>query len=123
MWDKAMENTDGELLGSLFAEHGELMLENMESIVGRDAITDVFAAGFETNNFTGWSADYTVFDVHEESAYVIGDFDIDVYPYDGRPPIQTVGRAVWFWKRQPDGVWKIAHAISARRGKSVPITT
>ena len=119
MWDKAMNNADAELLGSLFAEDGEVMFERMESIIGRETITEVFRAAFEASDFTRWTAEYTVFEVHEQAAYVIGNFDVPVYHYDERAPVHTIGRAVWFWKRHPDGVWRISHAISARRGKTI----
>lgn len=92
MWDKGMNEVDAELIGSLFAENGELMLENSESILGRAAITEVATAGFEANNRTGWSERYCAIEVHGRSASVIGDFDFEVHLYDERPSVRHLGR-------------------------------
>ena len=120
-FDRGFIEGDAEAIGSLFAEDGEAMFDRMETVIGRDLITKALSAAFESSDFVGWTTDWFVFDVHPGHAYVIGDFDVEVHPYDSRPPVRMIGRGVLVWRQSPNGLWKITHAISARRGETLPL--
>jgi ketosteroid isomerase-like protein len=60
----------------------------------------------------------SAFTSHAQDVTVLGDTAIDrfgfvmkIAPRDGGPAIRDEGKCLWVWRREADGVWRLATAI------------
>lgn len=113
--DRAKVAGDARLAGEYFAEDAEMLWDRHEAVVGRAAIVEVYASIFEWADYSQWTGEYKVVDVFENHAYVLGTFDELIRPYDGSNPIRVLGRAVQFWRKEPDGSWLVVFGLTGRR--------
>lgn len=66
----------------------------------------------------GFAAAQSVFFVFPEELEIMGDIAIDQHrwvldsmPRRGGRPVHDEGKGIWIWRRQADGIWKVARAI------------
>ena len=108
-WESAFNRGDHVVMAASYAEDARLIAAHMQTIVGRSHI-----AAFWQEACEGGKAIHlrrTVHteqaDVSEHHAYLYGAVTLMVA---GRSPVFV--RFVTVWKREPDGVWRIAIDIS-----------
>lgn len=118
--DRAWRDGLAAELGDLFAEDAYQLLNNMEAVVGRDAIQRDFAqlaAAFDTS---AYAPRYDIIDVHDDHAYVLGSFDEALRPRAGGPGTRVQGRLVLFWRREADGRWQVVRFLTGRSAPDEP---
>ena len=83
---------------------------NRPAIRGLDANQTVWRNGF--------AAAKSIYYIFPEELEMLGDVAIDRHrwvldsmPRRGGRPVHDEGNGVWIWRRQKDGVWKVARAI------------
>jgi ketosteroid isomerase-like protein len=110
-WLDAMKANDAEALGRLVTEDARLMPPHQQSVVGRQAVINWFAAVVK-------QARTTAIGVTEREVIVAGDLAIERGAFTwklnatvGGSPIDDEGSFLAIWKQQPDGSWKLAQNI------------
>lgn len=113
-FDRAIIEGRTDELGALFADDARLLLHYQPDIVGRRAITQAWRETFAAVDTSAWKPNYDTVQVHTDSAYVLGSFTEILRPRDGGTGLAVAGRTVLFWRREPDGQWRITRALSSR---------
>jgi ketosteroid isomerase-like protein len=113
-FDHAFMEGRAEEVGGLFADDGQLLLHQQPAIVGRQAVTEAFRETFAGFDTSAYRPNYDTVEVHTDRAYVLGSFTEVLRPREGGPGLRVAGRLVFFWRRGPDGGWRITHALSSR---------
>lgn len=79
-------------------------------MVGREQAEAFWREGFAIAKST--------FTSHAQDLTVSGDWAVDRFgfvmtidPHDGSPTVRDEGKCVWVWRRDDDGVWRVASAI------------
>jgi ketosteroid isomerase-like protein len=114
-FDRAFIEGRAEEVGTLFADDGQLLLHHQPAIVGRQAVSEAFRETFAAFDTSAYKPTYDTVDVHTDCAYVLGSFTEVLWPREGGAPgLQVAGRVVLFWRREPDGEWRITYALTSR---------
>ena len=113
-FDRAFIEGRADELGALFADDGKLLLHHQPAIVGRQSITEAFRETFAAFDTSAYEPTYETVEVHTDSAYVLGSFTEVLRPRAGGPGLAVAGRIVLFWRREPDGRWRVTRALTSR---------
>ncbi len=101
---------DLEAMADFLTEDHIGMPPGRPGMSGREEAKAFWRQGFSMadSSFTSRSQDVTM----------AGDFAIDrfhwdmtISPHDGSAGIKDTGKCVWIWRREGDGVWRLATAI------------
>ena len=108
--DRALMTNDPVAAARCFTENAILGESGMADVVGRDAIRDFLAAANQKRSVTHHR-------VTRDELILAGDRAIEVARFEetkawpDRPPVNEWGRVVSFWRREPDGVWRIERLV------------
>jgi ketosteroid isomerase-like protein len=86
----------------------------------KEAIRAHFDWIFDHFDTSAYAPRYDIIDVHGDQAYILASFDEVLRPKDGHPGIRIHGRAVHFWRRDPDGAWRVLRLLTARSAPEEP---
>jgi uncharacterized protein (TIGR02246 family) len=118
--DRAWRDGLAEEFGDLLAEDAVQLLNNQEAVVGREAIKQGFARTAAAFDLSNYAPEYDLIDVHGDHAYVLGSFDEVLRPGTGGPGRRVQGRLVVFWRREPNGRWRIVRFLTGRSAPDEP---
>ena len=113
-FDRAFIEGRANELGALFADDAQLLLHLQPAIVGRQPITETFRETFAAFDTSAYEPTYETVEVHTDNAYVLASFTEVLRPREGGPGLAVVGRVVLFWRRGPDGVWRVTRVLTSR---------
>jgi ketosteroid isomerase-like protein len=113
-FDRAFIEGRAEELGALFADDAQLLLHNQRTIVGQQSITEAFRETFAAFDTSAYEPTYETVEVHTDNAYVLASFTEVLRSREGGPGLAVVGRVVLFWRRGPDGVWRVTRVLTSR---------
>ncbi len=113
-FDRAFIEGHTEELSTLFANDAQLLLHHQPAIVGRQAITEAWRETFADFDTSAYAPSYETVEVHTDRAYVLGSFTEVLRPRDGGPGLRVIGRIVLFWRREPDGRWRVTRVLTSR---------
>ena len=117
-FDAAFRADRGADVATFFTHDARLQWPEMEDIVGREAIQRAFADFTTAVHTISWQPSYQVVDVHGHRAYLLGRF-VEVRQVRETGEVERVlGRIVYFCRRESDGAWRIAHAMTSRYGET-----
>ncbi len=108
--DQALMGPDPALVASHFTEDGVLGESGMADLVGRVAIRDFLAKANGVRTVTFHKLFRDELELFGDRAIELGRFD-ETKVKPGQPPIQERGRTVTYWRREPDGAWRIARLV------------
>jgi ketosteroid isomerase-like protein len=111
--DAAFAAGDAAAFGALLADDTQVMWNDRETIVGRQAVHDAFAGLFSAVDTSEWRPDHHTIEVYADGAYVMSDFIETLRPADGGHAVRVRGRAVFFWRRTEIG-WRLTRLLTAR---------
>lgn len=107
----AFNKGDGATVGAFYVENARVLPPNSPPVSGKSNIQD-FWQGFIDS--TVWR-EFQLHVLHVESqdglAYEVGSYALEFQPQGDNAPIADTGKYVVVWKRQGDGLWKIAADI------------
>jgi ketosteroid isomerase-like protein len=119
-FDRAFAEGRPEEFSAFFADDAQLLLNNLETVIGGEAIGALFAGAFEAFDYSAYEVQYDIIDVHGDQAYVLGSYDELICPWDGGAGTRVDGRIVYFWRAESDGTWKVVRALTARSAPDQP---
>jgi ketosteroid isomerase-like protein len=106
----AVNSSDADRCSAVWAADGVLMPPHRPSVHGHDAIVEYFRNLFSRNKFR--------FTFTSSQIHVAGDTATErvtyaaiIWPGDDAPPIEDVGKGLHVYRRQPNGLWKLAYDI------------
>jgi uncharacterized protein (TIGR02246 family) len=108
--DRALASPDAAAVASHFTEDGVLGESGMADVVGRAAIADFLGAANQKRRVTHH-------ELTRDELIVLGDRAIErarfaeIKQLPGQAPVHEWGRVVTFWKREPDGAWRIERLV------------
>jgi uncharacterized protein (TIGR02246 family) len=106
-----LRTNDATKIVSFWTEDGTLINKTAPTLAGRTTMEQVLKGVFATARISKVTLDRDDLSVSGDLAYVIGRFDEVIQPAKGEQ-IASRGRAIYIWKRQPDGAWKIARVVA-----------
>ena len=86
------------------------MPPNRPRQIGRDAAEAFWREGFEVAE-SSFSSNNQAIEITGDTAVDVFDFVMTIKPRDGSPTIEDHGKCVWVWRRDADGMWRVASAI------------
>jgi uncharacterized protein (TIGR02246 family) len=111
IWTEAAKASDAAKIASVYCDDIVLMPPNETSLYGRSEATEWWEEYFE--NFK-----VTVLNGTERDVRIIGDQAIELWTYmvaidpvRGGDRIRDDGRSLTVWKREQDGIWRVAETI------------
>ena len=113
-FDRAFIEGHAEELGALFADDAQLLLHYQPAIVGRQAVTEAWRETFAAFDTSAYEPTYETVEVHTDNAYVLASFTEVLRSREGGPGLAVAGRIVLFWRREPDGVWRVTRVLTWR---------
>lgn len=117
-YDAAFAADDADAVAQLFAADARLMWPEEEDIVGREAIRQAFGEFVETFHTVSWAPGYQVVDESGGRAFLLGRF-VELRRVRRTGELERVpGRIVLVCRREPDGQWRITHAMTSRYGET-----
>lgn len=108
--DRALVDGTPEVAAALFTKDAVLGESGIADVVGRDAIAGFLARGGQVRAVTFHA-------VHRDELIVMGNRAIEFAWFEetkvphGGVPIQERGRLATDWRREADGVWRIARLV------------
>jgi uncharacterized protein (TIGR02246 family) len=104
----AFKAADAAAAAAFYEDNATSMPPNMEPETGRAAIQEGFTGLFKqvgkVNDFTAKTKDLDTFSDH---AIEIGSYEMNFTPTGAKEPMKDHGSFVNYWRKQPDGSWKI----------------
>lgn len=112
-WSKVAGSKDVEKTISYYSDDAVLMLPNLPTLTGKEAIRTLWKEMFASQTFSGgWKTTKVEVARSGDLAYVMGDYEF-TETESGRP-MTDKGKYLQVWKKQPDGSWKCsAHMFSS----------
>jgi len=107
----AVRSSDAKKIIAWWTDDGIFIEKNQPTVVGSSVMESQMAAVLRTMRITRVTLERVDLSVSGDLAYVIGNFDEVVQPPTGNP-VSSTGRAIYIWKRQADGGWKIARLLA-----------
>jgi ketosteroid isomerase-like protein len=99
-------------MASAYTADAKLFAEGAPAVEGRPAIEEFWKEGSERGRIAGMKR---FIEIHEaRSSGDLGYSQSTVTLQIGSHPDKIVIRDVCVWRREPDGIWRIAHDISNR---------
>jgi ketosteroid isomerase-like protein len=109
--DRALVGPDPDAIARHFTEDAVLGESGMEDVIGRAKIRDFLAAGNRVRTVTHHRLFRDELIVVGDRAVELGRFDETKIKLAGGPPIQERGRTVTYWRKEPDGSWRISRLV------------
>lgn len=107
-FETAFKAGDAAAAAADYEENATSMPPNMEPETGRAAIqkgyADLFKQVGKVNEFTAHVKDVDAFGDH---VIEIGSYDMSFTPTGAKEPVKDHGSYINYWRKQPDGSWKI----------------
>ncbi len=113
-FDTTFRAGDGARFEAFFTEDSRLFFHEQPPIEGRAAIGAAYRNLFADVDTSAYQPDYHSIDVHGDTAYVIADFRETLRPWEAGSSVLVHGRIVLFWRREPDGVWRVTRLLTSR---------
>jgi uncharacterized protein (TIGR02246 family) len=110
-WKAPWEAGDAAAVAAFYAADAIQMPVNEPDIIGKDAWQSSLQTFFDQFTVKGGTSEVSEAEVAGDLAFARGTYLITVTPKAGGKPTQSSGKYVHIFKRQPDGSWKIYHAI------------
>ena len=104
---------DADAMGEIFAEDGQMLFPQREAIEGRPAIHANWQRTFALYDLSAWRTTWRIVDVHGDRAYTMATYTETMVPREPGPRRLVVGRLILFWRRDPDGVWRVILAMNS----------
>lgn len=105
-WSKIVGSRDVEKMTSYYADDAIVMLPNIPTLTGKDAIRNLWKSMLESPTFSGgWKATKVEVAQSGDLAYISGDYEFTEQD-DGGKPITDKGKYVAVWRKQADGTWR-----------------
>ena len=106
----AVNASDADRCSAVWADDGVLMPPHHPSVLGHEAIAKYFRDLFSRSKVK--------FAFTSSNVHLAGDVALErvtytatIWPGDGAPPIEDIGKGLHVYRRQPDGSWKLTHDI------------
>jgi uncharacterized protein (TIGR02246 family) len=112
-FSEAMLAEDSEDMAEAYTADAQLLLQHHEPIIGRDAIRGFWAGVFAVNRTAAFEADYPLLEVQGDRAYALGRYRETAVERGSGKTWLISGRAVFFIRRDTDGVWRVALALNS----------
>ena len=107
-FEVAFKSGDAAAVAADYEENATSMPPNMEPETGRAAIqkgyADLFKQIGKVNDFTANAKDVDAFGDH---IIEIGSYQMSFTPQGAKEPMKDHGSYINYWRKQPDGSWKI----------------
>jgi uncharacterized protein (TIGR02246 family) len=109
LWEKAFATGDGAKAAEMaFTEDARLLPDGGPIVVGREAVAKYWQDGFDAG-FSNLELGLTAVDmVGDDTMIETGTWSVMVPGGDGGATQQVGGKALVIWKKQADGVWRMA---------------
>jgi uncharacterized protein (TIGR02246 family) len=111
IWTEAAKASDAAKITSVYCDDVVLMPPNETSLYGKSEATEWWEEYFE-------SFKVTVLNGTERDVRIIGDQAIELWTYmvaidpvRGGDRIRDDGRSLTIWKREQDGIWRVAETL------------
>lgn len=106
----AVNSSDADRCSAVWAAEGVLMPPHHPSVQGHQAILEYFRNLFSRSKFR--------FTFTSSRIHLAGDtatervtYTAIIWPGDGAPPIEDVGKGLHVYRRQPNRSWKLTYDI------------
>jgi len=107
-WATAVATKDPDAFASFFAPDAILMAPNLPVVNGMEGIRQWATANMSLPGFAvTWEATSAEVAASGDIGYTLGRFTFQMTLPDGTPLTDT-GKYATIWKRQADGMWKVA---------------
>jgi ketosteroid isomerase-like protein len=110
-WTEGMKSADVRMIGSVFCDDVVMMPPNETSLYGKDEAMEWYQEYYEYFRMT-------VLNGTERDIRIIGDQAIELWTYmvaidpvHGGDRIRDDGRSLTVWRREQDGIWRVAETI------------
>ena len=105
-WSKTVGSRDVEKMVSYYSDDAIVMLPNIPTLTGKEAIRNLWKSMLESRTFSGgWKATKVEVARSGDLAYISGDYEFTEQD-DGGKPITDKGKYVAVWRKQSDGSWR-----------------
>jgi len=105
-WSKTVGSRDVEKMTSYYADDAIVMLPNIPTLTGKEAIRNLWKSMLDSATFSGgWKATKVEVARSADLAYISGDYEFTEQD-DGGKPITDKGKYVAVWRKQADGSWR-----------------
>jgi uncharacterized protein (TIGR02246 family) len=108
-----MLSADSDAMAEASTADSELLLQDHDAIVGRDAIREFWRTVFADNRTAAFEAGYPVVEVHTDRAYALGWYRETAVERDGGRTWLITGRAVVFMRCEADGIWRFTLLLNS----------
>jgi len=111
-WAAAMQSKDVARLAAMVADDVVFLPPGFPAIRGRQAVEAMYNNFFAQLDQVRQTSSIDEIQVAGEWAFAWGTENLVLVPKTGGSPIRMQGKGMTIYRRQPDGPWKIARAIS-----------
>jgi uncharacterized protein (TIGR02246 family) len=111
LWIESVKSSDAAAIASIHCDDAIIMPPNETSLYGKEEALEWWKEYFEYFKVT-------VLNGTERDVRTFGDETIELWTYmiaidpiGGGERIRDDGRSLTIWKREPDGIWRVAETI------------
>ena len=119
-WMKAVQDKDAAKIASFFAEDGTSHVTGHPSATGPAAIQKLTEEGFKTQVSISWKTTNLVVGEAADIAYQTGTWESVEKDAKGKE-MQSAGKFLTVWAKQPDGTWKVKDDMGSAEGPPTPV--
>jgi ketosteroid isomerase-like protein len=114
-WERLFEDGDQRQIAAHYTPDGQLVATGLPTVVGRDAIESFWRLAIERTAAAGLRRAVRLDHVEKSGSlgYMRGFVEVC------GPGVSTVTRYVTVWRREPDGLWRLAVDISCNQPQPV----
>jgi uncharacterized protein (TIGR02246 family) len=112
-FEAAFKRGDFATMASFYADGATFMPEGNEAVRGRRGIQQFWQAAHEQRGVKEVTINVHQVESSADMAYEVGSATVQIQPPEGHTITDSL-RYVVIWKRQADGMWRIAVDISNR---------
>lgn len=117
-WERLFEDGDQRQIAAHYTPDAQLVATGLPTVVGRDAIENFWRLAIERAAAAGLRRTVRLDHVEKSGSlgYMRGFVEVR------GPGVSTVTRYVTVWRREPDGLWRLAVDISCNQPEAVTAT-
>jgi ketosteroid isomerase-like protein len=105
-WASVVSSGNVEQIVSYWADDAVVFPPGAPAVVGKQAIRAFVADSLRVPGFSiDWQANQAVIAANGDMGYTVGTNRVTMLGPDGLPRT-TVGKAVAFWRKEPNGAWR-----------------
>jgi uncharacterized protein (TIGR02246 family) len=114
-FEKTFYDGDYQAMASVYTADAKLLIEDGEIIVGRQAIESFWKVACERSNSVNVKRSIRTDELESSGdlAYKRNTVTVEIPMKDGKTVAHVI-KSITVWKREADGVWRIAQDISNR---------